>query len=570
MATPGIAAAAPDIAAAFAMAAASSAGAGSKKAKRKRRKPAGLPGDVNKYKRGGDFRTKGIGDAKLKGEMGRQEWLNKEAAIRAAKSEILQPHEAGYLEAEGMEKTFKFTQSAIKGAVDKASARKAFELRMEYGPYKQRYTRNGRHLLVGGQKGHVALIDWSVGKVKTEIHLRESVRDVSFLHNESLFAVAQKKYVFVYDDKGLEIHRLKNHRDPHRLEFLQYHFLLASIGGAGWLKYQDVSTGELVSELRTGKGRCDCLSQNPTNAVLHCGHGNGTVSLWSPTVTSPLVSMLAHRGPVRAMAVDVSGNYMATTGMDGYAKIWDLRMYRMVHAYTTLRPAEGLDISQNGLLAVGQGSHLQVWKDALGAKQHSPYLSHEMPSCRVSDVRFCPFEDVLGVTHDKGFASLIVPGAGFANYDSYEANPYQTKEQRQESEVRSLLEKLKPDQITLDANFIATVRDHEQTIKASRKVAAERKAANALKAKGWVEESDSGSDDNEDGEGKERKLRKKKDKRKARGRSTAQKRWHAKQSNVIDDKRSAIKEQQQQEKIIADRQAARALGQGGSALDRFS
>ena len=191
------------------------------KSKKRKKSGKGLPADVNKFKRGGDFKTKGISDSKLRGQMSRAEYLNKEAAIRAAKSEILQPHEPGFMEAEGLERTFKFTQEQIKGSVDKVSARKVFELTMEYGPYKQRYTRNGRHLLIGGQKGHVALMEWSTGKVrtpprpvpsrsfprspcppdstacaeqvKTELHLRESVRDVSFLHNESLFAVAQKK-----------------------------------------------------------------------------------------------------------------------------------------------------------------------------------------------------------------------------------------------------------------------------------------------------------------------------------------------------------------------------------------
>lgn len=539
------------------------------KSKKRKKSGKGLPADVNKFKRGGDFKTKGISDSKLRGQMSRAEYLNKEAAIRAAKSEILQPHEPGFMEAEGLERTFKFTQEQIKGSVDKVSARKVFELTMEYGPYKQRYTRNGRHLLIGGQKGHVALMEWSTGKVKTELHLRESVRDVSFLHNESLFAVAQKKYCYIYDQKGLEIHCLKAHVEPHRLEFMPYHFLLASVGGAGWLKYQDVSTGELVAELRTGKGRCDCLRQNYSNAVLHAGHGNGTVSLWSPTVNKPLVSMLAHRGPVRQIAVDVSGNYMASTGMDGYAKIWDLRMYRMVHAYTTLRPAEGLDISQSGLLAVGQGPHLQIWKDALQSKQNSPYMSHELPAMQVSDVRFCPFEDVLGVGHSKGFSSLVVPGAAFANYDSFEANPFQTKEQRKEAEIKALLEKLRPDQITLDANFIATVQNHEKDIQTARGATRARKAAEALKAKGWGEGSGSeGEDSGSDGE-VHKEVRTKKIKQKKRGRSTAKKRWNNKQANVLDESKDRARKAESSAKIAAEKAAAKAAKGKPSALDRF-
>jgi len=50
-----------------------------------------------------------------------------------------------------------------------------------------------------------------------------------FLQDHSFFAVAQKKYVFIYDHDGVEIHRLKAHIEPTRLEFLPYHWLLASV-----------------------------------------------------------------------------------------------------------------------------------------------------------------------------------------------------------------------------------------------------------------------------------------------------------------------------------------------------
>ncbi len=44
------------------------------------------------------------------------------------------------------------------------------------------------------------------------MQVRETVRDVKFLHNEQFFAAAQRKYVYIYDKRGLEVHCLKVRR----------------------------------------------------------------------------------------------------------------------------------------------------------------------------------------------------------------------------------------------------------------------------------------------------------------------------------------------------------------------
>lgn len=105
-----------------------------------------------------------------------------------------------------------------------------FELKLnDFGPYALDYTRNGKHMLIGGRKGHVASFDWKTGKLECEIQLRETVKDVTWLQNDTMFAVAQKKYTYIYDKTGLELHCLKDHIEANKLDFLPYHYLLVSV-----------------------------------------------------------------------------------------------------------------------------------------------------------------------------------------------------------------------------------------------------------------------------------------------------------------------------------------------------
>lgn len=444
-----------------------------------------------------------------------------------------------------MEKTYHFSQSQIAENVDLNSSNKIFNLDLPtLGPYRLDYSRDGRNLLIGGKKGHVAAFNWKTGRLLCELHLMETVRDVQWLHNETMFAAAQKKYVYIYDSTGTEIHCLRKHIDVNRLEFLPYHFLLVSVGNAGYLKYQDTSTGELVVEHRTKLGACNVMKQNPYNATILLGHHNGTVTLWSPNVTTPLVKMLCHKGPIQDVAVDTQGYYLTTAGLDGQMKIWDLRTYKQLHSYYTPTPASSLSISQQGMISVAHGPHVQIWKDALKTKVQSPYMSHLVAGSIIENAQFCPFEDVLGVGHSKGISSLLIPGSGEANYDALENNPYQTKKQRQEAEVKALLDKIQPEMITLDPLQIASVRTqsaHNQMLISSKKEKEEALSQMSYEPK-----------------------------HKSRGKSSTARRYRRKQSNVMDENKLALKkkldenrEKHQTKKSVLVEKSAR------TALSRF-
>ncbi|KAI9597288.1 WD40-repeat-containing domain protein [Syncephalis fuscata] len=408
---------------------------------------------ITKYERINQVKSgnKPVKGGRLRSAMNKMDKFAREAAETAARAEMLLTEEVGYLEAEGMEKTFKFTQDQIGQHLDMANQNKIFNLKFDTtGPYTLDYARNGRHLLIGGRRGHVAAFDWRAGKLNCELQLRETVRDVCWLHNETMFAVAQKKHVYIYDHTGLEIHCLKKHGNVHKLDFLPYHFLLTSVNESGYLKYHDTSTGQMVAEINTGLGQCNVMAQNPYNAVIHLGHAQG--------------AMQCHKGPVTAIAVQSSGHYMATTGLDGQLKIWDIRKFEAVHDYYTPKPAHSLDISQMGLLAVGYGNTVTVWKDAFQTKQASPYMNHQAPRQIINAIQFCPYDDVLGYGSTDGISSLVVPGSGEPNFDSLTANPYQTAKQRRETEVHSLLEKIQPDLIMLEPNFIGRVDKKPQAL----------------------------------------------------------------------------------------------------------
>lgn len=95
-----------------------------------------------------------------------------------------------------------------------------------------------------------------------------------------------------------------------------------------------------------------------------------------------------------------------------------------------------------------------MFKDALSEKQSMPYMKHAIPGSDISSLQFCPYEDVLGIGHAKGFTSVIVPGSGEPNFDALEANPFETKKQRKEHEVKMLLEKVD------NVHFAVRTKDH--------------------------------------------------------------------------------------------------------------
>ena len=155
------------------------------------------------------------------------------------------------------------------------------------------------------------------------------------------------------------------------------------------------------------------------------------------------------------MNVDLEGKYLVTTGTDRKLKIWDVRTYEQLYDYNLPVSATRATLSQTNLLALGTiGGKVLVWNQVFKTKVKEPYMGEDIGGHTLSGLAFRPFEDQLLIGLNDGIRSIVIPGSGEANIDSYELNPYETKTQRRERNVQKLLDKIKPEQIVLDPDSL--------------------------------------------------------------------------------------------------------------------
>ncbi|KAF8154880.1 WD40-repeat-containing domain protein [Crassisporium funariophilum] len=487
-----------------------------------------LPDDVPTYKH--------IANKKLRTHLNRQSVQGARSQVLLEDAEMLLMEDAGGMEVEGeMGRTWRVGQNEVVQSSGLEAAKGRREYKLDGGPYS--------HLAIVGNTGHVSTFDWQTGTMHAELQLQETCRDIT-------------------------------------LEFLPYHWLLASVSNSGYLKYQDTSTGQLLASHRTKLGSCTTMAQNLHNAVIHLGHQNGQVTLWTPNLPHPAVQVLAHLGPVVSVSVDPSagGRYMATAGRDGTVKVWDCRNWKGAVRDWTVRGGGEAEVewSARGYLAVANGGSVNVYNPP---SIHAPfnvrtppplYMTHPIPHRPLASVRFVPFQDILTIGHSAGLSSILVPGSGEPNFDK--------------KEVKALLDKIQPDMIMLDPETIGTLAPPAKLtvttfdgkppveIPYARLPRMER-----LRVSGKADETEehSGEEgDGEDGNGKKGSTEER-EKRKMRGKGKSLKRYLRKQrKNVVDPAALAIRAKLEKQKEDKKKAVAAAAGDNGekkkpSALDRF-
>ncbi|KAE9387694.1 hypothetical protein BT96DRAFT_968198 [Gymnopus androsaceus JB14] len=468
--------------------------------------------------------------------------------------DLLPLEDAGLIQTEGqLERTWRLSQNDIVKQAGGEAARGRIEMKLDGGPYTIRYTKNGRHMAIAGRTGRVASFDTLTGAVHSELQLGETCRDVVFLQDHSFYAVAQQKYAFIYDRDGVEIHKLQS---PYK-SFETRVFTLSLAPCQCKISWVPRISGYLYRSTgrrnRTALGACSVLTQNPHNAVLYLGHQNGCVTLWTPNLPHPAVKVLAH--------------------LDGSVKVWDCRNWKGAVREWNLRSGGKGDAevewSQKGVLAVGSGGSPPL------------YLTHPLPSTShrpITSLRFAPFQDVLTIGHAKGTSSLDL---------------YEGVKGRREREVRGLLDKIQPDMIALDSEFVGSLAppsklttdttggsgsSRAMEIPFSRLPRVERLRVSGkadLTEEVYLDAESLEGDENGNDGPKRKEDREEREKRKMRGKGKSMKRYLRKQrKNVIDPAAVAIRAKLEKQK--AERKAEiRKVKYGdkpeekSAALDRF-
>lgn len=143
-----------------------------------------------------------VSDKKLRAVLSRQSAHSARSKVLLEDAAFLLEHEEpGTMEVEGeLERTWRVGQDEIIESTGQEAAMGRREWKLDGGPYRSRYTRNGRymrltlirclapliplplrHLAIVGLKGHVATFDWQTGTLHSELQLRETCRDITFV-----------------------------------------------------------------------------------------------------------------------------------------------------------------------------------------------------------------------------------------------------------------------------------------------------------------------------------------------------------------------------------------------------
>lgn len=436
--------------------------------------------DYEKYIRGADDEE--LIDDEIKAPIVKNELIHHKedvtfAARSAARSEMLRTEEKGYIESK-----FRIKERDILKQIPTAVASQQFDFKLPKGPYCVDVTRDGRHILFGGKGKHLAQFDRYDSRKMFEISTDCSIRDVCFLQNDTLNAAATSKNLFIYDKAGTQIHEIKQAKNALGVQFLSHHFLLAAATYERRLVYVDVTNGEVIANFHTPYENM-CMAQNQNNAIIGIGHNGGMISLWTPNTDQPVAKLMKHHPACISMDFDITGTKLAVGHGDGNVQVWDVRNMTRVYQRSKSTPGiKAVRFSATGVMGVARNNYVEFYEKC---DKKTAFLTHKY-NCNVNSLKFVLFEDIAVVGKDDGISALVVPGTGEPNLDSNVANPYATKEWRQNKEVQDLLDKIPYQTITLNPEALFQVGKTNDVLDQRREKFQKKRMIKVVDADGGV------------------------------------------------------------------------------------
>jgi len=284
-----------------------------------------------------------------------------------------------------------------------------------------------------------------------EIQIQKPIHSVQFLHDETMWAASQDKYLYVYNHEGVQVNEIITAQRTRYMQFLPYHFLLVCASPEKEaLAFLDMSEKQkVVANMFNECLRSSCLRANPYNALVSVGSTKGTVSTWSPNIRKPVEELLAHKGTIRDIAFSRDGMRMVTAGDDQKISLWDVRNTSTMINTVKIPPGyiiKSIDVSGKDMVSLAYDNVVKVYNDAFTGqmKFEKPYMQHLLNRTqKVENVKFAPYEDILGIGHSQGYCSIVIPGSGQSQVDTSEVNIFGNATARNRKEVQMLLEKVR-------------------------------------------------------------------------------------------------------------------------------
>lgn len=258
------------------------------------------------------------------------------------------------------------------------------------------------------------------------------------------------------NQKGTKIHSFDTQETVNHLDCSPYHWMLVIGSSKGKLIWLDISTGEKKSAVKTSIECLSSLKVNKSTGATLAGDSKGVLTIWTPSCQKAVAYLKCHQTIIKNIALATDGSEFATSGSDNIVKIWDTRNLKQSKENLNYNESIcALDFLQSDILGIGLETKCKIFNRKSG-QYFNPYAYHTL-NTKVDDLKFCPNENVMGLTSKSSFTSVLVPDITLQKLNG-SSNPYASKSQKQESAIQMLISKIPAELVTYKSDQILSVQ----------------------------------------------------------------------------------------------------------------